>query len=78
MPAWFFGVLILAGALALFVLLVYLSIRSERKDWNGGRCDLCGGPWECFDVDSQGGRGYVCRNHEFGHYGPWISWPWVD
>jgi hypothetical protein len=70
--------------LLLIIFLIVMAggacfcIWSERKDWNDGRCDRCGSPWVCFDVDSQGGRGYVCRNHESAHYGPWISWPGVD
>ncbi len=50
----------------------------ERRAWNGGRCDKCGAPWVSFDTDSQGGRGYCCRNHEITHYGPWISYPGID
>ena len=49
----------------------------EKQDWNNGRC-LCGQHWEHFDNDSQGGRGYVCRNHKpVGRY-IWISYPGVD
>jgi len=34
----------------------------EAKEWNGGVCAACGQPWKCFNVDSQGGRGYSCSN----------------
>lgn len=33
---------------------------SDRKDYNDGFCPKCGHPWRCFDIDSQGGRGYWC------------------
>lgn len=56
-----------------FVLGV-CSICFERRDWNGGQCRKCGGGWEYFDTDSQGGRGYKCKCGE--HI--WISYPLID
>jgi hypothetical protein len=50
----------------------------ERVSWNGGRCRKCGAPLICFDVDSQGGRGYKCSEMGQGHPGPWISYPGID
>ena len=47
-------------ALAIMVVLWWVSLRLDQKDWNGG-VHACGRPWECFDVDSQGHRGYTCR-----------------
>ena len=46
---------------------------SERRQWNGGICKETGLPWDYFDTDSQGGRGY--RSGE--HY-TWVSWPGID
>jgi hypothetical protein len=46
---------------------------SEKKSWNNGVCADCQTPWENFDMDSQGGRGYKCRCLGFHH--TWISWP---
>jgi hypothetical protein len=43
---------------------------SEKKLWNNGICALYNEPWEHFDNDSQGGRGYKCRDQYI-----WISWP---
>lgn len=43
---------------------------NDRFNWNDGRCRECKTIWRCFDVDSQGGRGYKCSQ---GH-GTWISW----
>lgn len=52
--------------------------RSEKHAWNDGRCE-CGEPWEHFDNDSQGGRGYACRNPNHEHTPRiWISYPGVD
>jgi hypothetical protein len=67
MSYWFLLALIpfLAGAVVAYML--------ERQDWNGGFCPGTGKPWQFFDRDSQGGRGYVS-----GPYRIWISWPGID
>ena len=31
---------------------------NDKKKWNNGICEASGQPWVCFDMDSQGGRGY--------------------
>lgn len=46
---------------------------SERREWNGGICKRNGIPWQYFDTDSQGGRGYKA-----GDCAIWISWPGID
>jgi len=49
-------------AVALLMVIGGIWAREcEKKEWNGGRCPRCGRPWVNFDMDSQGGRGYVCR-----------------
>ena len=66
------------GLIAILVfcgLVVFFSIgaiasRVEAKQWNYGRCKECNDSWECFDTDSQGGRGYKCG---CGKY-VWISY----
>ena len=45
----------------------------ERHDWNGGICRKTGLPWEYFDTDSQGGRGYHSKDEVV-----WISWPFIE
>ena len=50
---WFCG-------LVIFFTVWVLASRSEAKQWNKGKCVVCQGDWECFDTDSQGGRGYKC------------------
>lgn len=41
------------------------TINKEKKRWNKGKCPECGEEWEIFDMDSQGGRMYKCKNgHE--------------
>jgi hypothetical protein len=61
------------GLVIIAVMLVgaFLCARSEKRDWNGGKCDCCGNDWEHFDNDSQGGRGYKCKCIRY----IWISWP---
>lgn len=46
---------------------------SERREFNNGICRANGLPWEYFDTNSQGGRGYRA-----GDYVCWVSWPGID
>ncbi len=59
--------------LLLLIILAIISYFLEKRAWNNGICRICDEPLKNFDrgIDSQGGRGYVCKNH---HY-RWISWP---
>ncbi len=54
------------------ILLVGCAVvwRLEYKDWNYGICRTNGLSWKCFDVDSQGGRGYNAGSECI-----WISYP---
>ena len=65
-----------AIGLALILLLPTVMIvgavcqrRWEKRVWNGGVCAENGLPWVPFDVDSQGGRGYVAGDRYC-----WISY----
>lgn len=60
----FFGLLF--SGIGVAILWARLE---EKKSWNGGICATTGEPWEQFDTNSQGGRGYVSK----GHY-TWISY----
>jgi len=46
------------AAVAVFVGLMVWARAGEKKLWNNGTNALNGREWVCFDVDSQGGRGY--------------------
>jgi hypothetical protein len=70
------GFTVLAGS--VWCLVVLFGWWMERKAWNGGRCYRCGSPWTYIGTDSQGGRGYACRNHDLYMCGPWITYPWID
>jgi len=63
--------------LGLFIVVCVVGIfwtRSiEKKEWNGGICKDHGTKWKCFDVDSQGGRGYKCGDMVYDHH-IWISY----
>lgn len=61
----------------VLIAAVLLGTLCERRAWNGGRCGRHGSRWEYFDTDSQGGRGYKCRNPP-DDCCVWISYPWVD
>ena len=63
----------IAIPIAIVALLVVGSIwayNHEKREWNNGICAQYNEPWEHFDNDSQGGRGYKCRDIYI-----WISWP---
>ena len=45
---------------AMLAIGIHIARRSEAKRFNEGRCRHCGGWFEYFDTDSQGGRGYAC------------------
>jgi hypothetical protein len=45
---------------AVIVLVAAYARGAEKRDWNGGRCDVCRHPWRRFDCDSAGARGYTC------------------
>jgi len=55
---------------AVIVLGAIAAALHERKLWNNGICAEYNEPWVHFDNDSQGGRGYKCRDRSI-----WISWP---
>lgn len=60
------------GIAFIVVLIVGVAWKrnSEKRAWNDGVCAASGKPWRCFDMDSQGGRGYTdgCGNTT------WISY----
>ncbi len=62
--------IIAIAVLALLVSGLIWAITSESRAWNNGLCAKYGEPWVHFDTDSQGGRGYKCRDATI-----WISWP---
>ena len=67
----------LLGVVALLVTTSTIGYTLEKKDYNNGRCPECDGQLHYFDTDSQGGRGYTCREHS-PHYTTWVSWPGID
>ena len=67
-----------AVIIALLLCVPVVGYVLERKAWNNGKCRKCGHDLIQFDMDSQGGRLYKCINPSGAHYGPDISYPWVD
>ena len=57
--------------LLIFLVVCFIAMQAEKYVWNKGKC-FCGTPWEYFDTDSQGGRGYKCIQCQRK---VWISWP---
>jgi DNA-directed RNA polymerase subunit RPC12/RpoP len=53
------------------IIMTFKVRRDEYKQYNNGICLKCGNEIESFDMDSQGGTGWVCRlcNRYF-----WTSW----
>jgi len=66
---------ITTGILLCLICGVIWAWKNDIKNWNGGKCS-CGGSWESFDTDSQGGRGYACRKCNERYI--WISYPRVE
>lgn len=58
--------------IVMWLLLGLYGSISERREWNGGVCRQTGMPWEYFDTDSQGGRGYKSGDNVV-----WVSWPGI-
>lgn len=67
------GIIIGISAISFFIITGVWGWSHEKKTWNKGICAKTGKPWEYFDTDSQGGRGY-----KSGDYSCWISFPGVD
>ena len=67
------GLIIGVSLISIFVIGGALAWFYEIKTWNKGICANTGKPWEYFDTDSQGGRGYIS-----GEYSCWITYPCVD
>ena len=69
--------IVLLVMVTFVVVLVLLSIRREARDYNHGICPRCERMRKLkkFDVDSQGGRGYVC---DHCGYVTWVSYDCVD
>ena len=66
-------IVIAIGVLWLLVAGGVIATGLERMEWNHGICRETGEPWEYFDTDSQGGRGY-----KSGDYCVWISSPGIE
>lgn len=54
----------------IFLIGILVSTVKERNEWNNGICQATGKPWEYFDTDSQGGRGYKSNNNVI-----WVTIP---
>lgn len=57
---------------ALFALTV--GVICQFRDWNNGVSRYDGSPWQYFDTNSQGGRGYVDSSDNY----IWIDVPFLD
>ena len=70
MLGFYFGI----GVLIFMFVGAIMQRSHEKQLWNSGLCAK-GHKWASFDVDSQGGRGYVCRvcNPPYGKR-IWISY----
>jgi hypothetical protein len=70
-------ILIVAALTSLMIILPSIGIRLEKKGFNNGICPYCKRKLVHFDTDSQGGRGYTCKNTNCGYY-TWVSYKCVD
>lgn len=64
------------GVIAIMLTIgTVQAIKSERKWFNNGTCPHCHTALTKFDVDSQGGREYMCDRCG---YTVWVSYKCVD
>ena len=56
-------VVLIIGLIILAVAITGACIERaiEKKEWNKGYCRQHASPWHCYDMDSQGGRMYSCK-----------------
>ena len=57
---------------SIIVFIIFMMFRTrylEKKEWNNG-ISPAGEDWVCFDMDSQGGRGYKDSKDNY----VWISY----
>lgn len=66
---------IIAATILICVIGSRIAISLEEKSFNKCKCIKCETELECFDMDSQGGRGYKCPR--CGHT-VWVSYHIVD
>jgi len=59
--------------LSIFISIFCIGYFTEKYEYNNGICRKNGLPWEYFDSDNQGGRGYKSGNEYC-----WISYPFID
>ena len=64
-------IIICISVVCIMIVLVMRARHNEKKEYNNGICPKCGGKFELFDYDSQGGRGYCCD--KCGHK-TWVSY----
>lgn len=67
--------IIIGVILIAFIVFWVLAVYFEKKSFNNGICPYCNTKLNCFDMDSQGGRGYTCKRCD---YTTWVSYPSVD
>ena len=60
--------------LLVFSICTIIGIMLEKRGFNNGICPRCNKRLRNFDIDSQGGRGYIC---DCGYH-TWISYNCVD
>lgn len=68
--------LILVPCIVVMIIICGLiEEHMERKRFNKGICPKCNAKLVCFDTDSQGGRGYICRKC---NYTTWVNYTHID
>jgi hypothetical protein len=67
------GYIIIAAILIAIVFAAYYEYFLEKHEWNDG-ISPTGKPWQMFDIDSSGARGYKDEDDNV----IWISYLWID
>ena len=66
--------IILIILIIILIIITTIAIIIEKRNYNKGICRICGKELKFFDMDSQGGRGYICPN---GHT-VWVTYLLID
>lgn len=67
--------IICVAIVVLAISGIIIGMYLEYKDFNNGICPKCGKQLKYFDIDSQGGVGYCCKDC---HYYIWVSYNWIE
>lgn len=64
-------IILMVAILCIFTVICFAARNAEKKAFNGGICPRCGEKLQCFDMASDGSRGWTCKKC---NYTTWCSY----